>query len=276
MLSTARASKRALGVVTRVQTRSFFDFLAEVNRSKTGTVKVTETIKEESFTWGFLDYFKKHEPERAAEFLKDQQECSAAENYLGAKVPTAAKIDFEKWRGKIADPAFVDKLEAELKAHEDYWLKFTTYEQTREWSEAGWTEESQRDYSFKKIADNEKEILAAKVQAANEAMEKHRELIEEIKLDYQQLEAERDLFCGHQETLSFAMHPQLAEFQEETYSGKQTFHDLQMQRQQYQKYVKLERLAQAQNENRRNMFLDRYKQFSHLRGHDDSLPKKVF
>eukprot|EP00494_Astrolonche_serrata_P026803 UN27066 len=99
-------------------------------------------------------------------------------------------------------------------------------------------------------------------------MEKHRELLEEIKLDYEQLEAERDLFDHAEEMSDFALHPQLAEMQEETAAGKQTFHDFLMGKDVYSKYMRLERLAQAQNETRRQQFLDRNKHYSYLRGTD--------
>merc|ERR1719412_2989693 len=106
------------------------------------------------------------------------------------------------------------------------------------------------DYSFEKVEANEKETQQAKVVQAQEVMEKHRELLEEVKLDYEQLEAERDLFATSEETVQFALHPQLAEVQEETAAGKQTFHDFLMSSQLYVKYVKVERLAQAQTESR--------------------------
>merc|ERR1719343_1125964 len=123
------------------------------------------------------------------------------------------KLDFEKWRTKIADPTFVDKLEQEFKATEDYWSKFTKYEQTNEWSPAGWAEESTREYTFQKLVAGEAESRAAKEIQATEVMEKHRELLEEIRLDYEQLEAERDLFATSEDSVHFALHPQLAEQQ---------------------------------------------------------------
>ena len=72
-------------------------------------------------------------------------------------------MDFNQWRSKIADPTFVDKLEQEHKAVADYWSRFTKYEQTNEWSPAGWTEESTREYSFSKVDPTEKDTRAAKV-----------------------------------------------------------------------------------------------------------------
>jgi len=156
-----------------------------------------------------------------------------------------SKLDFDQWRSKIADPNVVDQLEQEHKAVSDYWSKFTKYEQTNEWSPAGWAEESSREYSFTKVDPTEKDTRAAKEINAAEVMEKHRELLEEIKLDYEQLEAERDMFATSEEMVQHALHPQLAELQEETAAGKQTFTDFLMRGNRYARYVKKERLAQA-------------------------------
>jgi len=266
-----QVSSRGVGAISRVQSRGFFDFIAETKRSTGGGVSVSDKkAATESFSWEFLDYFTKYEPERAADFQKEQAQSLSAESFIAAKVPQVANFDFSKWREKIKDPQFVDRAEAEVQGVENYWSSFQRYEQTNEWSQAGWAEESTRDYSFIKIEANEKTKQEAREAQAREAMEKHRELLEEIKLDYEQLEAERDLYVQQTDTLQFALHPQLAEMSEETCAGKQTFHDYVMTGAMYQRYVKYERLAQAQNENRRQMFLDRYKQHSHLRGFFDS------
>merc|ERR1739838_1056351 len=103
-------------------------------------------------------------------------------------------------------------------------------------------EEQQRDFSFEKMDPNESEVRAAKIVQAQEVMEKHRELLEEIKLDYEQLEAERDMFATSEEMVQHALHPQLAELQEETAAGKQTFTDFLMRGNRYARYVKKERL----------------------------------
>merc|ERR1719373_233850 len=195
--------------------------------------------------WDFVDYFRKQEPERAAEFESQQKSAKAAESWLSRPALSNPKLDFEKWRAKIADPAFVDKLESEMKATQDYWSKFTKYEQTNEWSPAGWAEESTREYSFQKLVPGEADSRKAKEIQAAEVMEKHRELLEEIRLDYEQLEAERDLFSTSEDCVQFALHPQLAEQQEETYAGKQSFNDFQMRGNRYARYVKRERLAQV-------------------------------
>jgi len=268
MLSS-RVSSRTLCALNRTQTRTFFDYLAEVSKPATGA-KVTQSDASAQFSWDFLDYFKKHEPEKAAEYEKDYNRANKAEQWLGSPNPNAPKLDFAKHKSKVADPAFVDKLEVEYKAVSDYWSKWTKYSQTSEWKPEGWAEESQREYSFERIESNEKEVQQAKIVKAQEMMEKHRELLEEIKLDYEQLEAERDLFLHSQETVQFALHPQLAEMQEETAAGKQTFHDYLLGKNLYARYVKHERLAQAQTENRRQIFLERYKQFSYLRGYEQA------
>jgi len=259
-------------VVQRANTRGFFDFVAESKRSTGEGLSVADsfTATESSFSWDFLDYFKKYEPERGADFQKEQHQSISAESFISSKAPHVASVDFSKWREKIKDPHFVEKAEAEMHAIEKYWSSFTRYEQTNEWSQAGWAEEATRDYSFIKTDPQENVKQQAREAQAREVMEKHRELLEEIKLDYEQLEAERDLHVQQTDTLTFALHPQLAEMQEETSAGKQTFHDYVMSGKMYQRYVKYERLAQAQNENRRQMFLDRYKEHSHLRGFFDS------
>jgi len=265
----SKSSTRTLRVLSRPQARGFFDYLAEVNKP-TSKVSTSQTTTTTSFSWEFLDYFKKHEPEKAAEYEGDQLRATKAEQFLQKPSQVAPKLDFAKNKGRIADPAFVDRLETEYKAVNDYWSKWTKYSQTTEWSSAGWIEESQREYSFEPVPKNEAEVRAGKILKAQEVMEKHRELLEEVKLDYEQLEAERDLFATSEETVQFALHPQLAEVQEETAAGKQTFHDFLMSKGLYARYVKYERLAQAQNEERRKLFLDRYKHFSYLNGHEQA------
>jgi len=265
----SRSSNRTLRVLSRPQVRSFFDYLAEVNKP-TSKVSTSQTTTTTTFSWEFLDYFKKHEPEKAAEYEGDQKKASNAEQYLSKPTPAHPKLDFAKNKSRIADPGFVDRMETEYKAVNDYWSKWTKYSQTTEWSATGWVEESQREYSFEPVPKNEEELRAAKIMKSHEVMEKHRELLEEVKLDYEQLEAERDLFATSEETVQFALHPQLAEVQEETAAGKQTFHDFLMSKGLYARYVKYERLAQAQNEERRKLFLDRYKHFSYLNGHEQA------
>jgi len=269
MLSTTRFSSRIVCSVHKAQCRGFFDYIAEVSKPS-AEAATTTTTTETTFSWEFLDYFRKHEPEKAAEYEKMQAKLSSAESWLGGATPKAPVIDWAKHKSRIADPAFVDKLEVEMKATSDYWSKWTTYSQTSEWSAAGWAEESQRDYSFEKVDKNEKEVQAAQVLQAQELMEKHRELLEEIKLDYEQLEAERDLFTHNEEMAQMALHPQLAEMQEETYAGRQTFHDRLIGSHLYARHIKKERLAQAQNENRRKIFLERYNQYSYLRGYEEN------
>jgi len=270
MRMPTRLASRALQCANRVQqNRPFFDFIAETSKPKTSEAQTQTSKKAEgAFSWDFLDYLKKHEPDKAAEYERDLSRAKAAENWLGGATPVPPKIDWAKHKSRIADPSFVDKLETEMKATEDYWKKWTKYSQTTEWKPAGWAEEQQRDFSFEKMDPNESEVRAAKIVQAQELMEKHRELLEEIKLDYEQLEAERDLFTASEETVQYALHPQLAEMQEETQAGKQTFHDFLLGGHIYARYVKTERLAQAQNENRRKMFLERYTQYSYLRGYD--------
>ena len=56
--------------VRRVQSRGFFDYIAETSKT-TGQAQTQTTKKTEAFSWEFLDYFKKHEPEKAAEFERD-------------------------------------------------------------------------------------------------------------------------------------------------------------------------------------------------------------
>jgi len=270
MLSTSRLASRTM-CANRVQNRAFFDYIAETSKTKSSSEAAPQaTKKTEAFSWEFLDYFKKHEPEKAAEYEKDHARAKAAESWLGGATPQPPKIDWAKHRAKIADPSFVDKLECEMKATEDYWKKWTKYSQITEWKTEGWAEEQQRDFSFERIDAKESEVRASKVVQAQELMEKHRELLEEIKLDYEQLEAERDLFQMSEETVQFALHPQLAEMQEETNAGKQTFHDFLLGTHLYARYVKTERLAQAQNEERRKMFLERYSQYSYLRGYEEN------
>ena len=76
------------------------------------------------------------------------------------------------------------------------------------------------------------------------------------------------VFATSEEMVQHALHPQLAELQEETAAGKQTFTDFLMRGNRYARYVKKERLAQAQNENRRKIFLERWKHYSYLRGYE--------
>lgn len=266
---TRNVYNRALRSLNRGQTRQLVDYLAAIQKPTTGAGASTQSVSDR-FTWEFLDYYKKHEPEKAAEYEKEYQKSNAAEQWLSSPTPNAPKLDFAKHKTRIADPSFVDKLEVEYKAVNDYWSKWTKYSQTAEWKPAGWAEESQREYSFEKVEKNEKDVQQAKVVQAQELMEKHRELLEEIKLDYEQLEAERDLFNVSENMVQFGLHPQLAEMQEETAAGKQTFHDFLLGKNLYARYVKHERLAQAQNENRRQIFLERYKQFSHLRGYESA------
>merc|ERR1719461_2671316 len=92
------------------------------------------------------------------------------------------------------------------------------------------------------------------------------EYTKEMKLDYEQLEAEREMFGVKGEMMDFALHPQMAEMAEEFAAGKQTFTDKCLWEWEYAKHMKRERLMQLQDETQRAMFLERHKMALKIHG----------
>merc|ERR1719411_2477249 len=81
----------------------------------------------------------------------------------------------------------------------------------------------------------------------------------EYQLDYEQIEAERDMFGVKGEMMDYALHPQMAEQLEEASAGKQSYCDKILGEYEYSKYTKRERLMQLQGETQRQAFLERWK-----------------
>merc|ERR1712083_1255632 len=184
-----------------------------------------------------------------------------------------SKVNFDEWRDKIKDPKFVDQVEADFHADVDIANSFVDPYQHFGWSEEGKAErrlelnEKCKKYNVpvptkEKLPKNKEEHLKMITDAAENvgSLDQHfDEIARELRLDYEQVEAERDMFGLKGEMMDYALHPQFAELQEEYAAGKQTFVDKVLYEFEYSRYHKRERLLQLQDETQRQIFLERHK-----------------
>jgi len=263
--------------------RGFFDFMAH-RMAKPGTAVTETTQQKETFNWEWMKWYE----ENNREFITSS-ELDKLQSFLTSKVkwsressrPLSA-INWDEWREKIKDPTFVDELRADYIAEVDIQSSKTDFNQFFSWSQEAKAE------ALRKVRDIMREFgqtpsdtfdinaltetsfeneCSVIVKEAQDFDGQDKQRRHEMLLDYEQVEAERDLYGARGEMMDYAEHPQGAEMTEEEKAGKQTYVDKILHEHEFHKFHKRERLAQQRDENARQMFLERYKENIKIHGH---------
>lgn len=267
------------------QTRGFFDYLAPL--SNTGAT-TTSSQKSTGYSWEWLTWYQ----ENANEFITNGQLDKFRDYWNGkdaesrGSVRPVNAINWDEWREKIADPTFVDTLRAEYHATVDIEnSKRAGLEQVQGWSEEAIREYEQatkdkfREYGLQppqgwtipRSAQEAEDRFQVTLKVCEDTDAMWEESRRELVLDYEQVEAERDLFGARGEMMDYGEHPQYAEMHEENSQGTQTYTDKILYEFEYHKFTRRERLLQLQDETSRQIFLDRFKESIKIHGEANSM-----
>jgi len=265
--------------------RGVFDYLAAVKTGGADKPAAATATKERSIKngipWDFVEWYRPSQTEFAEGMDTFKNMAGKMESYSNEPSRPYKVVDWADWKKRIADPTFVDTVKADFHADVDIANSFTNPDQIFSWSEEA---QAERLKAFKeqcsadgmKVGDfvppKNKEALTAKMDlltAAGEAMDvAYERSRRELELDYEQVEAERDMFGVKGEMMDFALHPQKAEAEEEMAAGKQTYVDKVLEEYEYCIYAKRERLAQLQTETQRQAFLEKWRGNIKIHGYE--------
>lgn len=269
--------------------RGVFDYLAATKAPAKGSNAAAAAAQErsikEGIPWDFIEWYRPEDHKFAEELDCLKQFFGRQESYAGEPSRPYKAVDWNEWKSKIADPAFVDEVKADFHAEVDIANSFTNPAQAYTWSAEAKKEVNtaikqdatshgyQFPADFKPPATYEAALASfdastAQAQGMDAEYERHRR---EVELDYEQVEAERDMFGVKGEMMDYALHPQLAEMEEEETAGKQTYVDKVLEEWEFCIYAKRERLAQLQDETHRQAFMERWKRQIKIHGYDEAL-----
>jgi len=272
-------------VLTRLGSRSFFDYLKIANQVDQG-ISIEEQQKQQdskdksnaasSFSWEWTKWFEKNAASEFPKVMNLRNEIQKYENYssrAGASANTKS-INFDEYRKKIADPTFVDNIEI------DYYVNKNTLESIQNMNTLmKWDKQAVENFQ-KECGDAGyllmKPLTEDKILANNETIQKaaqedlkNKELINELQKDFEQFDAERMMFGKHSFTMKLAENPQVAENMEDLLSGSSSVSDYNMLPI-WIDTIKRQRLIQIQDENQRKLFLERFETASSLQNGLDS------
>lgn len=264
MLRTTRKPVALAARTARLSQRGLFDYVRE-KQAKAQGVAVTREAPQ--WNWDFIERIRKIDPKAAAHYDKMKTDHRAVESRVNEPVKPTPPVDFEAWRKKVAHPTIVDELEAKYTALAKFVDSKPTMEQALTWSQevrprllnGEAYEETSFQESLKRMFDD------AEKQDHYDA-----ELYKELSLDYEQLEAERDMFGFRAETMDLAEHPSAAEQLEETSTGRQTFMDYVLSESEWYRFIKRERLQAMQDEAQKQLYLDTRKDTSIIYGFEEA------
>jgi len=286
-----RVLKRATAAPV-VRRRTFFDYLAAKKAAATapattgegGSGAATKAPSAKDFSWGFLDWYRDENPVFVEQLEKLRAHMSYKDKYCLEPTRPYSKIDFADWKAKIKDPTFVDEVEADFQSKIDIAESFTD-----NWQPFTWSKEAQEEHrrtkreEYTKFGveppragdlDSREKIEQCWKDMVGHAAEMDRQFdaaFKEYTLDYEQLEAERDMYGARGEMMDYAEHPTHAEMTEEMYAGKQTFNDKVLYEFEYSRFTKRERLMQLRDENARKLFLQNWREQVIIHGCDSSV-----
>jgi len=252
--------------------------------AKPGTAATETTKQKETFNWEWMKWYEENNREfiTSSELDKLQSFLTSKDKWSRESSRPLSTINWDEWRGKIKDPTFVDKLRADYIAEVDIQNSKTDFNQFFSWSQEA------KGEALRKVRDTMREFgqtpsdtfdiktltetsfeneCSVIVKEAQDFDGQDKQRRHEMLLDYEQVEAERDLYGARGEMMDYAEHPQGAEMTEEEKAGKQTYVDKILHEHEFHKFHKRERLAQQRDENARQIFLDRYKENIKIHGH---------
>lgn len=277
-------SSGARQIVNRCR-RGVFDYLAAVQGSKSPEAAAAkERTLKDGIPWDFIDWYRTDVHALAEEWDKMKNLFGKQESYANEPARPYKAVNWDEWAGKIADPSFVDTVKADFLAKVDIANSYTTPAQMFSWSDEAKAEllmAMKESCSAEGLAVGSWTPPATmeEYQAQLDANTKWAEGLDAVyeqkrrtlELDYEQVEAERDMFGVRGEMMEFAEHPQRAEMLEENAAGKQTYVDKVLEEWEYCRYAKRERLASLQNETQRQAFLEKFRSAVKIHGCEESL-----
>lgn len=275
-----------------VRRRTFFDYLAAkkeaatapatIDKESSGAAQKAPSAKD--FSWGFLDWYRDENPVFVEQLEKLKAHMSYKDKYCLEPTRPYSAINFAEWKAKIKDPTFVDEVEADFQSKLDIAESYTDNWQPFTWSKEAQEElrrEKREEYSKFGVEppkvgelDSREKIEQCWKDMVGHAAEMDRQFdsaFTEYQLDYEQLEAERDMYGARGEMMDYAEHPTHAEMTEEMYAGKQTFNDKVLYEFEYSRFTKRERLMQLRDENARKLFLQNWREQVIIHGCDSSV-----
>lgn len=279
MLKTSGASRRA----AKQLRRGVFDYLAAAKapaKAAGGAAAAPERAVKDGIPWDFIEWYRPTMHNWAEDLDAMKLLFGKQEQYANEPAKPFKEVNWEEWRGKIADPAFVDQVKADFHAEVDIANSFTTPAQAFGWgaeakadilkktreetgAPADWKPPATYDDLLKSY-----DVSTAEAHTMDASFERHKR---EVELDFEQIEAERDMFGVKGEMMDYSLHPQLAEMDEEQTAGKQTYVDKVLEEWEYCIYTKRDRLAQLQDETHRQAFMERWKGQIKIHGCDEAL-----
>mmetsp|Transcript_99319 Transcript_99319/g.121535 ORF Transcript_99319/g.121535 Transcript_99319/m.121535 type:complete len:283 (+) Transcript_99319:53-901(+) len=264
--------------------RTLFDYVRFANEYDAGKSlaqikqdKADEDAERQSdqFSWDWMSWYERNDPDGYARAKDQRSRYGKFEQYCGkqALLSSATDIDWNKYRNKIKDPAFVDELEIE------YYLDKNTTESIKsmstldEWNESSVSSfkqdiESNGDLLWEPMTSKEKEMNERQIMESERKDEDTKHLISELEKDFEQADHERMLFGNDTMSMKLSEHPQYAENIEDLMVARQSYNDYVMMPY-HINYLKRERLAQIQDENRRKLFLERFELASKIHNGED-------
>eukprot|EP00485_Elphidium_margaritaceum_P019054 CAMPEP_0202726256 /NCGR_PEP_ID=MMETSP1385-20130828/184519_1 /ASSEMBLY_ACC=CAM_ASM_000861 /TAXON_ID=933848 /ORGANISM="Elphidium margaritaceum" /LENGTH=319 /DNA_ID=CAMNT_0049392473 /DNA_START=42 /DNA_END=1002 /DNA_ORIENTATION=- len=264
--------------------------------------KESDTKESASFQWNWLQWFQQNAPEKFMEYSSVKSQFQRWEQYLGERgVKTSKQIDFADYKRRIADPAFVDDLEVNYYVERDTVSSIQDMSTLNNWSQSAvlkaatadcdqllsvdmssiqdmstlnnWSQSAVASFEEESTANDEllvRPLSDSDKQRQRETLENAEMYDEKMKLqsqellkDFEQIDAERMMLGQESLLMQLAEHPQYAETLEDVYSAKISYLDYVMLPI-YRDYVKREKLAHCQDEERRKVFLERFERGTQL------------
>jgi len=239
--------------------------------------------KEKDYSWDWMKWFQENDRHviSASGFDKLQNLLESRNSFANQATRPTSKIAWDEWRAKIKDPTFVESLRANYCAEMDIATSRTSPAQELTWSPEAqaeqikkyqeelakvglkWTDDEVKDF----FCDGSKKKQEAWMEWAKTLDDDYVDNKRNAYLNFEQAEAERDLFGYRGEMMDLAEHPQAAEMAEEQMAGKQTYSDKLLFEHEFHRYHKRMRLAQCQSDQEREIFLNNYKRTIAIHGH---------
>lgn len=257
-----------------IQSRTFFDYIAESKPKPKQAVSERKDFSKYSWKWvDDLNIFFKDDELKMAE-LRDK--FLKVEGFVAREAQGRTSIDFDKYRAKIADPSFVDEMEIDFKSKKaclesinntsqlKKWKKDSLDEFANEVREAGDVLLQDGDLQIPrgpgKLRGYETTELADKLDQVFATMK------EDHTLDFEHLDAERNMFTQQSQAMRFASQPQWAEYYEDYQAAHLTDQEYSVGEHVTPDFIKFERLKHLRDESERAKWLAEYEERSRIFG----------
>lgn len=287
MMLSRSSNRLCLKSIQTIGQRHFFDYLKVANQVDSGIsveqqkneeAKEAENAASSSFSWDFIKWYEKHCPEQVGQHNETRSKFQRYESFVIGQSAKAASsnIDFESFRNKIADKSFVDELEIQYSVDSTTLQSIKNMSSLEQWKQESvesFQKENEKtgDLILAPLTQEAKDQLDINATQAEETQERVARMLEEVKKDYEQLDAERMVYGYETDAMKYSEHPRFAETLEDVSASRQSFQDHVMFPF-LNENNKQEKLLQIQDENRRKLFLERFEHSSRIvNGYDQGL-----